>query len=341
MAFCGQCGLLLPPNPIACPRCGSAMTANWEPVDQNANAPTTISTPDQTQRTQLPYHSNPAFVQEPNQFTDDNSQTQSVEPANNTSVPPPIQHTAFPAYYPPSLFAPPDYTSQTSSNVSHTQDASFPGYTTIQGTPYPDYLSPFSPSYPPPPPPIPPHKTINWAMLLSILLLLLLTVLTTLLLVVGPSRILQRIQGSRVASQATSAPSASQMSTPTPSTSQVPTPVLPTPTIQAMLTPEQQAQSVINHYYTAINNKDYQTAYNLWLNYPQSYESFANGFADTSHDDFTFGNVMQQSEGTIQVNITIIAVSTSSQQTIYQGYYIVGQQPDGTWKIISAKIYKV
>jgi hypothetical protein len=108
-----------------------------------------------------------------------------------------------------------------------------------------------------------------------------------------------------------------------------------------VLTPEQQAQSVIDRYYTAINSQDYQTAYNLWLNYPQTAQSFANGFADTSHDSITFGKVVQQSDGTVQVNITIIAVSTASQQTIYQGYYIVGQQPDSTWKIISAKIHKV
>jgi hypothetical protein len=330
MAFCGQCGLLLPPNPVACPRCGSAVTASWEPVDQNANAPTTISTPDQTQHTQLPYHSKPAFSQEPNQFTGNNSQTQRDEPANNTPIPP---------YYAQSPFAPPDYASQAGSNVSHTQGTSFPGYTTIQGAPYPDYLPSSSPSYPPLP--VPQHKTTNWTVLLFILLLLFLIAITTILLVVRPSRILQMVQGSTVASQATSAPPTSQVSTSAPPTSQVPTSAIPTPTVQAAPMPEQQAQSVINGYYTAINSQDYQTAYNLWLNYPQSYQSFANGFADTSHDDLTFGNVVQQSDGTVQTNVTIIATSTSSQQTTYQGYYLVGQQPDGTWKIISAKIHKV
>jgi len=329
MAFCGQCGLLLPPNAVACPRCGSAVTSSSESVGHNANAPTTISTPDQTQHTQQPYHINPAFVQEPNQFMGDNSQTQRGEQANHTPAPPTAQNTAFPGYYPQSPLAPPDYTSQASSNVSHAQGASSPGYTTIQGMPYPDDLSPSGHNYPSSP--ALPHKTINWAMLLAILLLVFLTTVTAVVVVVGPSRILQMVEGGTITPQVTSVPP----------TSQVPMSAIPTPTVQSAFTPEQQAQSVIDHYYTAINSKDYQTAYSLWLNPPQSYQKFANGFANTSHDDFTYGNVIQQSDGTVQVNITIIAISTSSQQTTYQGYYSVGQQPDSTWKIISAKIHKV
>jgi hypothetical protein len=122
-----------------------------------------------------------------------------------------------------------------------------------------------------------------------------------------------------------------------PSTSQASTPTQPTPT----LTPEQRAQSVIASYYSAINSKDYQTAYNLWVNYPDSYQNFANGFADTQHDDYQFGQVLQQSDGTMQVNVTLVATSTSYQQTTYQGYYIVGQQPDGSWKIVTASISEV
>jgi hypothetical protein len=149
------------------------------------------------------------------------------------------------------------------------------------------------------------------------------------------------VKGNTVISQAQPVQSIAQMPTSAPFMSHVLMSAISTPTVQPALTPEQQAQSVIDHYYTAINNKDYQTAYNQWLNPPLSYQSFANGFANTDHDNLTYGNIVQQSNGTVQVNLTIIAISTSSQQTTYQGYYIVGRQPDGTWKIISAKIHKV
>lgn len=317
MIFCGQCGLLLPPNSVACSRCGSAVTASSESGDQNGNAPTTISTPDQIQHTRQPYYINPEFVQEPNQFMGNNSQMQRGKQANNTPVPLIRQNTAA---YPQSPPAP-------------------SGYTTIQGTPYPGYLFPFGHNYPSSL--ALPQKSMNWAMQLAILLLLFLTVVTAVVVIVGPNRLLQIVKGDTVTTQTTSAPPIVSIQTSATFTSHVLMSSRSTPTVQPALTPEQQAQSVIDHYYTAINNKDYQTAYNQWLNPPLSYQSFANGFANTDHDNLTYGNIVQQSGGTVQVNITIIAISTSSQQTTYQGYYIVGQQPDGTWKIISAKIHKV
>lgn len=103
------------------------------------------------------------------------------------------------------------------------------------------------------------------------------------------------------------------------------------------LTPEQQAQSVIARYYTAINDTDYQTAYNLWSK-KGSYQTFVNGFADTKHDDCQFGQVSRQSDGTMQVDITLVVTATSSQRTTYSGYYIVGLQSDDTWKIINGSL---
>lgn len=106
------------------------------------------------------------------------------------------------------------------------------------------------------------------------------------------------------------------------------------------LTPEQQAQSVIASYYAAINNTDYQTAYNLWSE-KGNYQTFVNGFADTKHDDYQFGQVSRQSDGTVQVDITLVVTATSSHRTTYSGYYIVGLQPDGTWKIIRGSLTKM
>jgi hypothetical protein len=125
---------------------------------------------------------------------------------------------------------------------------------------------------------------------------------------------------------------------PTPTT-EVPTPTSVPPTPNT--TPQQQGQAVITHYYTAINNKDYQTAYNLWVNNPDSYQTFADGFATTQHDDYQFGQILRQSDSSVQVNVTLVATSTSSQQTTYQGYYIVEQQSDGSWKIVTAHMQAV
>lgn len=105
-------------------------------------------------------------------------------------------------------------------------------------------------------------------------------------------------------------------------------------------TPEQQAQSVITSYYAAINNTDYQTAYNLWSE-KGNYQTFVNGFADTKHDDYQFGQVSRQSDGTVQVDITLVVTATSSQRTTYSGYYIVGLQSDGTWKIIRGSLTRM
>jgi hypothetical protein len=143
------------------------------------------------------------------------------------------------------------------------------------------------------------------------------------------------VRGGGTNPQPTSIPPTAQTPNPTsPASTAVPptpTPQVPTPTPTPAA--QQQAQLVIDHYYTAINNKDYQTAYNLWVNYPDSYQNFVNGFADTKHDDYQIGQVLPQSDGTVQVNLTLVATSNSSQQTNYQGYYIVGQQSDGSWKI--------
>lgn len=329
MAFCGQCGFLLPPKATTCSRCGSAVMSSWESADQNPNAPTIISPLDKAPQTENPYQTKPELVQELNQFAGSNSETQRVEQGNNTPIPPTIQNTAFSEYHAQTPLAPPDYPSQTGSYFPNTQGVSSPGYTTTQGVPYPSYVSPPGLGYPPPP--VPPHRTRNSAIPLVILLILFSVGATGAVFLIGPNQILQMLKGGTVASQ----------TTPVPPTSQVSTPVPLTPTTQPSSTPEQQAQSVIDRYYTAINSKDYQTAYNLWLNYPDSYQNFANGFANTSHDGYTFGNVVQQSDGKVQVDITIIATSTSYQQTTYQGYYIVGQQPDGSWKITSAKIHKI
>lgn len=325
MAFCGNCGLHQPPNVMFCPRCGFAVIPDEESTGQNANNPTIISALDKTEQSRGPYSSQPGLGQGPNQFVGYNSQTQRAEQGANTP---------FPGYYgqTPIPVPPPSYISRSDSGHSTTQQGPYPGY--VPGAVFPADRAP-----------ILPQRTKSGGTLLIVLLILFLVGAivgaTTAVFAVGPDRVLQIVRGGGVTSQPTVVSptfpaSTSTLSTPTPQVP-TPTPVPPTPTPM----PSQQAQSVVARYYAAINSKDYQTAYNLWVNYPDSYQNFANGFTDTQHDDYQFGQVLPQGDGTVQVYINLVATSTSYQRTTYQGYYIIGQQSDGSWKIVTASMSKV
>ena len=134
---------------------------------------------------------------------------------------------------------------------------------------------------------------------------------------------------------------------PQPTPTSAPKPV-PTPTVQATptatLTPQQAAQTLITKYYADIDNKDYQSAYNLWGSDYQSknpYQQFMNGFSNTLHDDVTLQSSAVNTDGTIQQNITLSVQQQDSNGNVtvqgYYGYYIVGQE-NGQWKLITANI---
>ncbi len=322
MAFCGHCGLLQPPNVMYCSRCGFAVTPDEESTGQNADNPTIISAPEKTEQSRGPSTSQPGLGQGPNQFVGYNNQTQRAEQGANTPLPGYYGQTPIPV-------SPPGYISRSDGGPSTTQEGPYPGY--VPGAVFPDRAQQAK------------SRGALWIVLLILFLVGAMVGVITAVFAIGPERALQIVGGSGATAQPTVIPPTSPASTPilptpTPQVS-TPTPVSPTPT--PALTPEQQGKSVIDRYYTSINNKDYQTAYNLWVNYPQTYEDFANGFADTQHDDYQFGQVLLQSDGTVQVNVTLVATSTSYQETTYQGYYTVGQQSDGSWKIIAASMSKV
>lgn len=108
----------------------------------------------------------------------------------------------------------------------------------------------------------------------------------------------------------------------------------------------QQAQTLIQQYYTDINNKDYQDAYNLRSDlHQQTYAAFSQGYAHTQHDDVTIDNVATLSDGTAKVSITLKATDdvpsgTGTRTSVYKGYYIVGPQ-NGVLKILSGKLNQV
>jgi serine/threonine protein kinase len=130
-------------------------------------------------------------------------------------------------------------------------------------------------------------------------------------------------------------PTPTPLPTPTPSPTPVPTP-----------SPTQQAERVVQRYYNAINQSDYQTAYQQWGAAYQNanpYDQFAKGFANTRHDDVVINSITPLSDGTVKVDFTLFATEqTSSGTTVkeFQGYYIVGQE-NGSWKLLTASVQQV
>src|SRR5262249_47065202 len=107
MAFCGQCGLLLPPKVATCPRCGVAVVPSVDSEGQNAHDPTIIYAGlDKTEISKRSYTPRPGQTPEPNQFTGSNSQTQRSA-QGETFDPSLAQNAPFPNQYTPSSQPPP------------------------------------------------------------------------------------------------------------------------------------------------------------------------------------------------------------------------------------------
>jgi hypothetical protein len=111
------------------------------------------------------------------------------------------------------------------------------------------------------------------------------------------------------------------------------------------LPPVDAAKGVVQHYYTAINNKNYPEAYGLWqwgTNAP-TLASFENGYANTEHDALTIRNATQLNDGTVRVAMTIFAterVNGAIKYHTYAGYYVVGQSGN-TWKIFRGYLSRI
>jgi hypothetical protein len=111
-----------------------------------------------------------------------------------------------------------------------------------------------------------------------------------------------------------------------------------TVTVTGAPTAEQQAQALIQQYYTDINNKNFSAASTLWQESQRpDLASFENGFKNTLHDDVAFNNAVAQGDGTVKVSVTVNATEQATDGTrtnnTYTGYYIVGPQ-NGTWQLL-------
>ncbi len=315
MSFCGHCGYLLAPNIARCPRCGTPIEPSGKAEEVRSDAPTI-----HPQQGNMPpksgdyYPGQTISQQETAWMPGNNEYAPNLSPTTGPNHPADAfeqtdtPHASAGSLYPPQTPSYPGFPTGSDDNAPLQRgEASYPGFATAPTTDYPQ--SPY------PAPPDAPHKKTSLALVLAIIAFILAATLTTALLFARPA-ILQQILHHGT-------------STPIVAT--------PPPTV-ATRTSEQQARMVIEQYFSNINRKDYQAAYNLWAPPPSSYNDFANGFAHTRHDYIRLGTITQQNDGTVQVPIVITALTDRGIQETFRGYYVVGQQPDGSWKITSAKI---
>jgi len=95
------------------------------------------------------------------------------------------------------------------------------------------------------------------------------------------------------------------------------------------LTPTEQAKALVEHYYSAINNKNYPEAYGLWrwgANGP-TLVAFENGYANTEHDELTIRNATQLADGTVSVLLTVVATERVNGAIKHHTY--AGNRPKG------------
>lgn len=120
---------------------------------------------------------------------------------------------------------------------------------------------------------------------------------------------------------------------------------------------QQQAAQVIRHYYDAINQKDYESAYADWsangTANQQSFEQFKQGFADTASVKVEIGEPgrINGAVGSlyVEVPVTITATTVNGTTQHFTGSYalkrindVPGSTPEQRmWHLYSAKITPV
>ncbi|MBV9258476.1 MAG: hypothetical protein JO215_10700 [Ktedonobacteraceae bacterium] len=335
MAFCGQCGQLLNTNTTRCPRCGAEteFDAALPGIPADDNSTTIIAHTDNPQPGSVSYTPSPdetkaAHYTAPggNAYPGQRASHPDHQPGDNSYSTRGTFEPGFP--HSGSNYAAPGAPSSNSLPQSNNQ-------VPVPGMYQPGVFPITDPGYPYQPP-TPQHKTNKALIALIIVLVVALVAVTGLLIALGSNQFANLFKTQNTPTVQVT-PTAQPPSTPAP-TAQPTSTTAPT----AQTSPTQQAQATIQQYYDDINNHNYQDAYNLWVNNPDNYDHFKQGFAHTQHDAITLGDAVAQTDGTMRVNLTLQATentaSGGTQVNTYQGYYTVQQQADGSWKIINGQL---
>jgi hypothetical protein len=312
MIFCGQCGLQQAPGATHCPRCGAPVEGEGVVEEYYVDGPTAASFPYAPQTPPLPGKSSQAGAPPPNnpQKLVLGGGRQNMPGANEPTGK--VDASTYHTYLSPSP----------SNQNTRTPDAGYPssGNYSSAGTSYPGILpasmgsaSPSSSYYP-----RQQSSQRSKGRVASLMI-----ILFGLLLILGAMVVFALKQNGIIGGTNTHSGTGGGN------------------------TLGQQAQTLIQQYYTDINNKDYQDAYNLWKYDPnrQTYAAFSQGFSHTQHDDITIDNVTTLSDGTAKVSVTLTATEDVSsgagtQTSVYKGYYIVGPE-NGVLKIFLGQLNKV
>jgi len=92
-------------------------------------------------------------------------------------------------------------------------------------------------------------------------------------------------------------------------------------------------------YYSAINARDYRSAYRFWDSPPQSFEQFARGFADTDRVRLLVepSTHVEGAAGSVYTEIPTIIISTtrSGSERMFAGCYVMRRSnvEDRGWRI--------
>jgi ketosteroid isomerase-like protein len=317
MIFCGQCGFQLPPGTARCPRCGAAVDTNMPTVagETHTDDPTIASPSLGTGQPSLPGMFPGQLSQHGTPFTPNNQQRLVLRPGTNT----PDYNTQQQAYdatsrvdapnYPTNTPAYPGYGTQGMGNYQ-TQNVPPPNQMTQSGGNYQAYNQSFAG--------IPQQgqydaqqqvsRSRNRGRITGLVLILL-----------GLIFIFGAVVLFMAQHRSSSAGGAGSPSSPT-----------------------QQAQAVVQQYYDDINKHDYGSAYALWKNNQQSLANFSQGFQNTVSDQLTINQVTQQADGTVKITVAVSATEKTNgggqQQSNYHGNYVLAQQTDNSWKIMSGTL---
>ena len=312
MAFCGQCGLLLNTNITKCPRCGTTTDFNDATPGAPAadNAATIIA-----HTNNLPSGNAPSMP-----YTPPPSNATPYYPTSGGNAPQSNNNYVIPGAFQQGV-------PQSGGNYMIPNPQTYQSNNQVPGMYPPGVFPGTDPGYSSQPPP--PRKVRKWPIILVIVLVVALVAVTVMFFALG-SNPLASLFGPKSTPTVQTTPIA-------PTTGATPQ-TTATPQITATPTPSQQAQATVQQYYTDINAHNYQDAYYLWVNNPDNYNHYVQGFAHTQRDDITLGDAIPQTDGTVQVNLTVQATEDATgggtQVSTYRGYYTVGQQADGSWKII-------
>jgi ketosteroid isomerase-like protein len=320
MIFCGQCGFQLPPGVPRCPRCGTAVDTNLTTVagETHTDDPTVASPSLGTRPPAFPGMPPGQFSQPGAPFTPNNQQRLILRPGTNT----PDYNTQQQAFDATSRVDAPNYPTNAPAYPGHSMQGignyqtqnvppnpMMPGSSAYQtynqsmaGIPQHPQSGQYDAQQPAP-------RSSNRGRITGLVLILL-----GLLFIFGGIVLLMQHHSSGGSAG--------------------------NPASQSSAT--QQAAAVVQQYYNDINKHNYGSAYALWKSNPQSQAAFSQGFQHTLKDLLTINQTAQQTDGTVQVTVTVSATektaSGGQQQNTYHGSYVLAQQTDNSWKIISGNL---